>query len=118
MTPREIVALALGTVIGAFMNGRKEPCRRACCMDAAARKRRKELWLGGQNFENAVPPARLFLSPDVGWTDPAPCASCATVLQDGKSLLWMAEYSRKFADQTLAELHSAALWIDSLLPRS
>lgn len=33
VTPREIVALALGTILGAILNSRREPFRRACCVE-------------------------------------------------------------------------------------
>lgn len=48
MTPRELVALAVGVILGAFLNARIEPCRRACCL-AQDSDARRERWRRGED---------------------------------------------------------------------
>jgi hypothetical protein len=60
VTPREIVAILLGLIVGCLITEMfPSACRRACCMDEDAKARRKERWIRGQEFENHLPPARL-----------------------------------------------------------
>ena len=42
MTPRDLLVLAIGVLVGALLNGRREVCRRACCVTEARRQRWRE----------------------------------------------------------------------------
>ena len=39
MTPRDLLVLAIGVLVGALLNGRRAVCRRACCVQDGRRQR-------------------------------------------------------------------------------
>ena len=88
MSPREIIAVAVGVLIGAFLNARREPCRKACCVDEAARARRKERWIRGQEYEHAEIPPRPFAQEEPARFTTMPdgaesCPKCGTARNGG-----------------------------------
>jgi hypothetical protein len=51
ITERELLALILGVIIGAFLNGGREVCRRACCVAEGRRQR----CMAGEDPETPAP---------------------------------------------------------------
>jgi hypothetical protein len=48
MTPREIIALTIGILVGLMFAPRAEPCRRGCCASDDSDARR-ERWRSGKH---------------------------------------------------------------------